>query len=98
MTHLEPASRTHVARTHESASTDEVNSGQLLAIVERIEAVEREIADLNEGKAEIYKEARGNGFDVKIVRKVIKIRAADPSDRTEEETLIELYLNALARA
>ena len=64
---------------------------QLRAIVERIEQVEDEIKDLTEAKKEIYAEAKSNGFDVKVLREVIRVRKQDQKERDEHETLLDLY-------
>jgi uncharacterized protein (UPF0335 family) len=71
---------------------------QLRAIIERIEHVEEEIKALNEGKKEIYAEAKGEGYDIKIIKEVIRIRKQDAKDRDEKESLIDLYLHALGSA
>ena len=71
---------------------------QLRAIVERIEHVEDEIKELTEAKKEIYQEAKGNGFDVKVLREVIRVRKQDQKERDEQETLVEVYLQAIKRA
>ena len=69
---------------------------QLRAIVERIEHIEEEIKELTEGKKEIYLEAKGNGFDVKILREVIRVRKQDPKDRDERDSLLDVYLQAIS--
>ncbi len=71
---------------------------QLRAIVERIERIEEDIKGLNEDKKEIYAEAKGNGFDVKILREVIRLRKQDQKERDEKESLLEAYLDAIAKA
>ena len=68
---------------------------QLRAIVERIETVEEEIKELTEAKKEIYQEAKGNGFDVKILREVIRVRKQDQKERDEQESLLDVYLQAI---
>jgi uncharacterized protein (UPF0335 family) len=68
---------------------------QLRAIVERIEKVEEEIKELTEAKKEIYQEAKGNGFDVKILREVIRVRKQDQEERDEQESLLDAYLEAI---
>ena len=73
----------------------EVAGDQLRAIVERIEQVEEEIKELTEAKKEIYLEAKGNGFDVKILRKVVRIRKQDQKEREEQESLLDVYLQAI---
>jgi uncharacterized protein (UPF0335 family) len=71
---------------------------QLRAIVERIEHVEDEIKELTEAKKEIYLEAKGNGFDVKILREVIRIRKQDQKERDELDSLLDAYLQAIKGA
>jgi uncharacterized protein (UPF0335 family) len=73
----------------------EVAGDQLRTIVERIENVEEEIRELNEAKKEIYAEAKGNGFDVKILREVIRVRKQDQKELDEKETLLDTYLQAI---
>ena len=72
-----------------------VAGDQLAAVVERIERIEEEIKELTEGKKEIYLEAKGNGFDVKILREVIRVRKQDPKERDEQESLLDVYLQAI---
>ena len=76
----------------------DVAGDQLRTIVERIENIEEEIKELTEAKKEIYLEAKGNGFDVKILREVIRVRKQDQKERDEQETLIEVYLQAIKGA
>ena len=71
---------------------------QLRAIVERIEHVEDEIKELTEAKKEIYLEAKSNGFDVKILREVIRIRKQDEKERDEQDSLLDAYLRAIKGA
>jgi len=74
---------------------DEVAGDQLRTIVERIEQVEEEIKELTEARKEIYLEAKGNGFDVKVLREVIRVRKQDQKQRDEHETLLDIYLQAI---
>jgi uncharacterized protein (UPF0335 family) len=71
---------------------------QLRAIVERIEHVEEEIKELTEAKKEIYLEAKGNGFDVKVLREVIRLRKQDQKERDEQESLLDAYMQAIKGA
>ena len=71
---------------------------QLRTIVERIEHIDEEIKELNEGKKEIYLEAKGNGFDVKILREVIRVRKLDQEERDEQESLLDVYMQAIEGA
>ena len=73
----------------------EIAGDQLRTIIERIEHVEEEIKELTEAKKEIYMEAKGNGFDVKILREVIRIRKQDLAERDEQESLLDIYLQAI---
>jgi uncharacterized protein (UPF0335 family) len=71
---------------------------QLRAIVERIEHVEEEIKELTEAKKEIYLEAKGNGFDVKVLREVIRLRKRDQKERDEQASLLDAYMQAIKGA
>lgn len=75
-----------------------VAGDQLRAFVERIENIEEEIKSLTEDKKEIFAEAKGEGFDVKILKEVIRIRKQDQDQRQEHESLLEVYLHALEDA
>jgi uncharacterized protein (UPF0335 family) len=80
------------------SGSGEVAGDQLRAIVERIEHIEEEIKELTEAKKEIYLEAKGNGFDVKILREVIRVRKQDQKERDEQESLLDVYLQAIKGA
>lgn len=69
--------------------------GQLKTIVERIERLEEEKKTIAGDIKEVYAEAKGHGFDTKIIRKVISLRKKDAADRQEEEQMLDLYLQAL---
>ncbi len=73
----------------------DVAGDQLRTIVERIENIEGEIKELTEAKKEIFQEAKGNGFDVKVLRDVIRVRKQDPNERDERESLLDVYLQAI---
>jgi uncharacterized protein (UPF0335 family) len=68
---------------------------QLKSVVERIERLEEEKAALSADIKEVYAEAKGNGFDVKILRKVIRVRKQDAAERSTEEEMLDLYLSAV---
>ncbi len=76
----------------------DVAGDQLRAIIERIENIEGEIKELNEAKKEIFAEAKGNGYDVKVLREVIRIRKQDQNERDEHESLLDVYLQAIRSA
>ena len=69
--------------------------GQLKAIVERIERLEEEKKTIAADIKEVYAEAKGNGYDIKILRKVISLRKKEPGERMEEEAMLDVYLQAL---
>ena len=79
----------------DNVSTTTVSAGQLRAIVERIERLEEEKKEVAEQIKEVYAEAKGNGFDAKILRKIVALRKKKPEERSEEEAMLELYMNAL---
>lgn len=68
---------------------------KLTSLVERIERHKEEQATIAEDVKEVFAEAKGEGFDTAIIRKVIAIRRMDPAKRSELESLIELYLTAI---
>lgn len=72
-----------------------VAADQLRAFVERIERLEEEQKNINDDKKDVYAEAKGNGFDVKILKKVVALRRKEPHVREEEAAVMDLYLAAL---
>ncbi len=68
---------------------------QLKAFVERIERLEEEKKALADDIRDVYAEAKGNGFDGKALRTVVKLRKLDVNERKENEAILETYLNAL---
>lgn len=72
-----------------------IASERLRTIIERIERLEEEKAALAEDVREIFSEAKAAGFDVKILRQVIRLRKLDSSDRQEQEAILDLYKRAL---
>ena len=69
--------------------------GQLKSIVERIERLEEEKKAIAADIKEVYAEAKGNGYDIKILRKVISLRKKEIGERMEEEAMLDVYLSAL---
>ena len=72
-----------------------MKNNQLQAVVERIEKLEDERAILAEDIKDVYLEAKGNGFDPKIIKKLVALRKKDPSKVAEEEALLDTYKAAL---
>lgn len=79
----------------EEARSDTVNSGHLRAFIERVERLEEEKSALVQDIKDVYGEAKSNGFDTKIIRKIVSIRKQDRDSRMEEEAILDLYLTAL---
>lgn len=77
---------------------DPVAGDQLKSIVERIERLEEEKKTISDDIKEVYAEAKGNGYDVKVLRKVIAIRKRDANERREEEAILDLYLQAVGES
>jgi uncharacterized protein (UPF0335 family) len=73
----------------------QVSAAQLKSIVERIERLEEEKAGLADDIKEVYAEAKANGFDVKTIRTVVRLRKLDSAERQEQDALLDLYLQAL---
>lgn len=67
----------------------------LRAFVERIERLEEEKKALADDIREVYSEAKGTGFDTKVMRQVVRLRKLESADRQEQEAMLDLYLNAL---
>jgi uncharacterized protein (UPF0335 family) len=75
-----------------------IPGGRIRSFVERIENLDGEIQDLNEAKKEVFAEAKGEGFDVKILKEIIKLRKQDQDERDERDTLLDLYMRAMETA
>lgn len=71
---------------------------RLKSFIERIERLEEEKRALSEDLKEVYSEAKGAGFDSKVMRQIIRLRKMDQADRREQEELLALYLRALDMA
>jgi uncharacterized protein (UPF0335 family) len=74
---------------------DPVAGDQLKSIVERIERLEEEKKTISDDIKEVYAEAKGTGYDVKVLRKVVALRKRDLDERKEEEAILDLYLQAV---
>ena len=72
-----------------------VAKDQLKSIVERIERLEEEKKALADDIKEVFAEAKGNGFDVKVLKKVVRLRKMDRAKRQEEDAILDLYLSAI---
>lgn len=72
-----------------------LSADHLRSFIERVERLEGEKKNISEDIKQVYQEAKSNGFDPKIMKQVIKIRAKDASEREEEEYLLDTYLRAM---
>ena len=71
---------------------------QLKSIIERVERLEEDKAAIGSDIKDVYAEAKGNGYDVKALRAIVRYRKEDAQDRAEREAIFETYLNALGAA
>ncbi|HTP62104.1 MAG TPA: DUF2312 domain-containing protein, partial [Burkholderiales bacterium] len=72
-----------------------IPGGRIRSFVERVEQLDAELAELNEAKKEVFSEAKAEGFDVKILKEIIKLRKQDQDERDERDTLLDLYMRAM---
>jgi uncharacterized protein (UPF0335 family) len=77
---------------HNSAG---VTGAQLKSIIERVERIEEERKELGADVREIYSEAKGNGYDPKIIRMIVRLRKMNPADRAEQEAILDTYMSAI---
>ena len=75
-----------------------IPGGKIRSFVERIENLDSEMQELSEQKKEVFAEAKGDGFDVKILKEIIKLRKEDKNERDERESLLDLYMRAMETA
>jgi len=78
--------------------TVEIPGTRILSFIERIEQIDEELKALNEGKKDIFSEAKGEGFDVKVLREILRLRKQDQDERDEQESLLDIYLRAIQTA
>jgi uncharacterized protein (UPF0335 family) len=83
------------AAVQEEAPATRFAKDQLKAIIERIERLEEEKKTISDDIRDVYAEGKGNGFDVKALRQIIRLRKQDPNERAEAETILETYMQAL---
>jgi uncharacterized protein (UPF0335 family) len=68
---------------------------QLKSVIERVERLEEEKKTISDDIRDVYAEAKGNGFDVKALRTIVRMRKQDANERHEQETILETYMQAL---
>ena len=71
---------------------------RIRSFIERLEHIDEEIKALNEGKKQVLAEAKGEGFDVKVLKEILRLRKLDQDEREEHESLLDLYLRAMEGA
>ena len=79
----------------EDQASTKLAKDQLKSIVERIERLEEEKKAISDDIRDVFSEAKGNGYDVKALRTIVRLRKQDPNERAEAETILETYLQAL---
>ncbi|MGZ9104782.1 MAG: DUF2312 domain-containing protein [Rhodoplanes sp.] len=85
---------TAAVRQTEDAAPNAI-ANQLKAVVERIERLEEEKKTIADDIRDVYAEAKGNGYDVKALRTIIRLRKQDKTERQEHEAILETYMHAL---
>ena len=88
-------SKTATAANDEAGDVDGVAGKRLLSFFDRIERLEEEKAALAEDIKDVYAEAKAAGFEVKIMRRIMKLRKMDIEKRQEEDELLTLYMSAI---
>ena len=71
---------------------------RICSFIERIEQIEDELKALNEGKKEVFAEAKGEGLDVRVLKEILRLRKQDKDERDEQESLLDLYMRAMDEA
>jgi uncharacterized protein (UPF0335 family) len=77
------------------SATSDSSAARLKSFIERIERLEEEKAGIAADIKEVFAEAKGTGFDVKIMRQIVRLRKMETADRQEQEELLDLYKRAL---
>ena len=75
-----------------------IAGNRILSFIERIEQIDEELKALTEGKKEVFSEAKGEGFDVRVLKEILRLRKQDKDERDEHESLLDLYLRAMQNA
>lgn len=79
----------------EATDTYKVTANELRQFIERIERLEAEKSDIAEQTKEVFSECKGRGYDVKVIRTLLRLRKRDKDDIAEEEAVLEMYKEAL---
>lgn len=84
-----------MAKANEKPSAGHNSTAQLKSVVQRIERLEEEKKTISDDIRDVYAEAKGNGFDVKALRTIVRMRKQDANERDEQEVVLEIYMAAL---
>jgi uncharacterized protein (UPF0335 family) len=84
-----------MTETATNAESYKVTADELRQFIERIERLDSEKKDLAEQQKEVMAEAKGRGYETKIIRKIVALRARDANDIAEEDALMDMYREAL---
>ena len=88
----------NISSENTGSSTGGIAAERLRSFLERVENLEEEKANIMGDIKEVFAEAKGEGYDVKVMRQILKLRKMDRNDRAEQEALLDLYLSALGEA
>ena len=80
------------------SDTVTIAGDRIHSFIERIEQLDTELQEVTEQKKEVFAEAKGEGFDVKVLKEIIKLRKQDQEERDEHDTLLDVYMRALDQA
>jgi uncharacterized protein (UPF0335 family) len=75
-----------------------ISGDRIRSFIERVEHIDEEFKALNEGKKEVLAEAKSEGFDVKVLKEILRLRKQNKDERDERESLLDLYLRAMEGA
>ena len=79
-------------------NTAGIPGDRICSFIECVEHIDEEIKALNEGKKEVFAEAKGEGFDVKVLKEILRLRKQNKDERNEQDSLLDLYLRAMDSA
>ena len=86
---------TSTAAAVQDEPATKISKDHLRAIIERIERLEEEKKTISDDIRDVYAEAKGNGYDTKALRTIVRMRKQDANERAEQETILETYMQAL---
>ena len=75
-----------------------ISGNRILSFIERVEHIDEELKALTESKKEVFSEAKGEGFDVKVLKEILRMRKQDKHERDEQDSLLDLYMRSIQAA